>query len=87
MVQSHCKIKGSCALPPIGGFITNIALSRKVRARKPVLRSHRRPAGIQPLSAFNFSNAAKGLGRSTAAGAAAGSPFHSAGTSASGLRG
>ena len=35
MVQSHCKIKGSLSLPPIGGFITNIALSRKVRARKP----------------------------------------------------
>jgi hypothetical protein len=30
MVQSHCKIKGSLSLPPIGRFITNIALSRKV---------------------------------------------------------
>ena len=87
MVQSHCKIKGSYALPPIGGFIANIALLRKVRACKPGLRGHTPPVAIQPLSAFNFSNAAKGLGRSTAAGAAAGSPFHSAGTSASGLRG
>lgn len=87
MVQSHCKIKGSCALPPIGGFITNIATSRKVRAYNAGLQACGRAGGLQPLLAFSFSNAANGLARSTGAGSAAGSAFHSVGISASGLRG
>ncbi len=87
MVQSHCKIKGSLSLPPIGGFITNITLSRKgERANQPRCPA-RPPAAVQALPDFNFSNVAKGLGRWSAAGTSAGSAFHSAGTSASGLRG
>jgi hypothetical protein len=87
MVQSHCKIKGSLSLPPIGGFIANIAPSRKVRARKPAVPPGPFPAPAQGLPDLNFPNIAKGLGRSSATGPSAASTFHSAGTSASGLRG
>lgn len=87
MVQSHYKNKGSLSLPPIGGFIANIALSRKVRARRADPPPGSLPAASQPLSTFNFSNTANGLGRSSATGSTTGSAFHSAGTAASGLRG
>jgi hypothetical protein len=85
MVQSHCKIKGSSALPPIGGFITNIAPPRKVRARPSALSRLCLLPLAHPFFAFSFSNSANGLGRLT--GASAGAARHSAGTAASALRG